>query len=412
MAVGVKKRGDKWVAWIKINGRVVWGHGFRTQAEAVEWRNERVSDRSKDVEVLPARFTVSELIRRHFELFGGGIKPSTLAKYRNLLERYIETDLIGSRRARDVRKRDVIAFVNRVTAASSPAMAAKAFGLLRLAYLKAVELDELAKSPTQGVKVGHEAVELDVPTPAETGRLIAAVRPEYRDAAAFLAVTGLRRGELVALKWSAVSLKRRTLAVRGTAGWIAPDLIPEKERERLGITDEVTGHVLYETRPKTKAGNRTIVLLEDAVTILRRVREEQKARAAELGAAWDGTGGYVFTRPDGRQLDPNELSRAVTEAARSLGRRFRLHDLRHAYVTRCVEAGVPAAIVAGIVGHADAGFTQRVYFDPNPEQQRTAAAMLEDYLKRVGVSSGLAATHEADEDENDVPSVVTPLSRP
>lgn len=410
MATGVKKRGNVWDAWLKSNGKVSWGRSFRTQAEAIEWRNERVRMREQHVELLAARITVEELVRRHLELYAVGLKPATRAKYLDLLERYVVTDPIGRRPARDVRPSDVQAFVNRVVASSSPAMASKAYGLLRMAYRKAVDNEELSKSPVRGLILPKRTVPLDVPHLRETEQLLRAVSEDYRDAVELVSLTGLRRGEVVALRWSAVKLELGELAIMATAGWISTELVRDGLDEVL-LTSASGAKSLVAADPKTDAGSRVVVLLPRAIELLRQVREKQLAHARELGEAYDGTGGFVFTRPDGRPLDPNELSRSVTSASRSLGRRFRLHDVRHAYVTRAVEAGIPAAIIAATVGHSDPSFTQRRYFHANGEQQRAAAERLEAYLSGARVTNGLQATHEADESGDTRRGIVEVLPR-
>ena len=130
------------------------------------------------------------------------------------------------------------------------------------------------------------------------------------------ATAGLRRGEVLALRWSAVHLERGTTSV-------------------VASLQRVGGELRF-MEPKTDRARRTVSLPPFAVEVLRRARKEQAERRLLLGEAWIDED-VVADRGDGRPIEPAELSRAFHRLA---GGGVRLHDLRHAFGTALLEAGV------------------------------------------------------------------------
>ena len=172
------------------------------------------------------------------------------------------------------------------------------------------------------------------------------------------ATTGMRRGELLGLHWSAVDLDNARLRVE-TALIVTPD------------------HELRFETPKTERSRRVVDL--DAVTVaaLRSHRKRQAAEELASLGAWpvDGSGGgLVFTDEVGRPLPPAWVSRRFTALAKAAGLpRIRLHDLRHTAATLLLRAGTPAHVVAQRLGHASPSITMDVYAH-TLEDQRSGAA--------------------------------------
>ncbi|MGZ5288356.1 MAG: site-specific integrase [Actinomycetota bacterium] len=146
--------------------------------------------------------------------------------------------------------------------------------------------------------------------------LAAAEGTPYHLALTLSATAGLRRGEVCALRWSQVNLERGTISV-------------------VASLQRVGGELRF-MEPKTDRARRMVSLPPFAVEVLRRARKEQAERRLLLGAAWVGED-VVADRGDGRPIEPAELSRACHRYA---GDGVRLHDLRHAFGTALLEAGV------------------------------------------------------------------------
>ncbi|MCP2323535.1 integrase [Hamadaea flava] len=160
------------------------------------------------------------------------------------------------------------------------------------------------------------------------------------------ALTGLRRGELLGLKWIDVDLESRELTVC---------------RQRI----EITGQVL-DSLPKTDAGVRTIALDQDTTQALDRHRSSE----------WSSpdADGCVFCWPDGRPLRPDWLTHRFAELITELKLPpIRLHDLRHGAATLALAAGADIRIVQEMLGHTNYAFTADTYTSVLSTQSRAAA---------------------------------------
>ncbi len=169
-----------------------------------------------------------------------------------------------------------------------------------------------------------------------------------------LALTGMRRGEALGLRWEDVDLEAGRLAVRRA-------LIP------------TNGEVVL-SEPKTAKGRRVIAL--DATTV--EVLKTQAARqlAEQSGAGWTDSG-YVFTIASGQPLDPEDVTRYFRQAVkRALLPKIRLHDLRHTHATLALQAGVHPKVVSERLGHATVSITLDTYSHAIPAMQEEAAALI------------------------------------
>ncbi|MGP3977246.1 site-specific integrase [Streptomyces sp. 8N114] len=172
-------------------------------------------------------------------------------------------------------------------------------------------------------------------------------------------VLGMRRGELLGLRWDAVDLDRETLIV---------------ERALQRVNGELTL-----VAPKTKTSFRTIPLPPVVVKALTEHRERQAQERAAAGMEWKERG-LVFTSRIGTPLEPDNLRRSWHPLRKRLGLEIRFHDLRHSAVSLLLDLGVPPHIVRQIVGHSDIGVTMKVYAHASLDEQRKALRKLGDTL--------------------------------
>jgi integrase len=174
-------------------------------------------------------------------------------------------------------------------------------------------------------------------------------------------LTGMRRGEILGLKWEDVDLDRSGVSVRRTLS-----------RGKGGTWELGT--------QKTTAGRRSIALPVSVVASLKRHRVCQLERRIELGHLWKDQG-FVITNTTGGPLAVNVLDgrfRALIEAADVP--RIRFHDLRHTCVTLMLANGEHPKIVAERLGHSDLGITLKRYSHVSPDMQRAAADRLDAAL--------------------------------
>ena len=154
--------------------------------------------------------------------------------------------------------------------------------------------------------------------------------------------TGLRRGELLGLKWEDIDFTTQTLRVRRQVG-------------------RINGEV-REAPLKTKNAYRTISLGTDAVGILKQQREKQPSSA------------YVFPGPTGGPIAPDSVLHMLHRVLdRADLPEIRFHDLRHTFATLALQNGVDVKTVSGMLGHFSAGFTLDTYAHVTTAAQKKAA---------------------------------------
>ncbi|PLS75753.1 MAG: hypothetical protein CYG61_05460 [Actinobacteria bacterium] len=196
--------------------------------------------------------------------------------------------------------------------------------------------------------------DMKVWTADQLRRFLDAVRDTRTVPAFFLAAhTGMRRGEVLGLRWSDVHLNEG----------------------RLGRQALIS--VAYEMQlsdVKTGSSRRTIGLDSTTVEVLRRWRKNQAEEKVLAGAAYDDSG-LVFCRADGRLLHPDLFSQTFDRAvAKCDVAEITLHDLRHTHATS-FKAGVPVKVVSERLGHSSPAFTMTVYQHVIPGMQAEAAAV-------------------------------------
>ena len=192
--------------------------------------------------------------------------------------------------------------------------------------------------------------------PGATEDFIDSVRADRLFAAWLLAATtGMRRGELLGLRWRDVDLDAETPSIR--------QIRTVARYEVLTLT------------PKTDKGSRTIALDAQTVAVLRSYRVAQMEERLLLGPGYRDSGDLVFTREDGSPIHPERFSAPFRQhCARSGLPAIRLHDVRHSYVTALLSEGVPLKVVSQRVGHASPMVTMTIYQHVLPGDDRVAAA--------------------------------------
>lgn len=173
-----------------------------------------------------------------------------------------------------------------------------------------------------------------------------------------LLLYGLRRGEVLALRWS--DIDGDTIHVRQQVQRI-------KGRLHFGPV-------------KTRAGSRDLPLLGLAAQALADRREAQEHDRARLGAAWTDTG-LIFTTKTGRPVEPRNLVRSFVRICDGNGiRRIRVHALRHTTASLLKKLAVPPKDAQVILGHAHISTTQQIYTHVDEAAKRDAITRLNKLL--------------------------------
>ena len=161
--------------------------------------------------------------------------------------------------------------------------------------------------------------------------------------------TGLRRGELLGLKWSDIDLEKGDLRVQRQIGRIDGKII--------------------EMPLKTKNAYRTLPLSTEAIDVLMQQRIKT------------GNSEWVFPSPTGGPMSPDSVLHMLHRVLKRAGLpKVRFHDLRHTFATLALQNGVDVKTVSGMLGHFSAGFTLDTYAHVTTSAKREAAKTMGNLL--------------------------------
>ncbi len=167
------------------------------------------------------------------------------------------------------------------------------------------------------------------------------------------ALTGMRRAEVVGMKWEYYNDVAQTVRVIETI------------TTSNGVPENVP--------PKSKRSRRVIDLDDETADAVRAHRQTQNELREFVGDGWQEHG-YMFTTPLGTPHHPDNISKTFTKLVKQVDiTRISLHGLRHTHATQLLAAGVNPRVVSERLGHADVAFTLQTYGHVLPGQQRAAA---------------------------------------
>jgi integrase len=168
-------------------------------------------------------------------------------------------------------------------------------------------------------------------------------------------MTGMRRGEVLGLRWRDIDLDRSRIAVRNAIVSVAYEVL--------------------ESSPKSHQA-RVIDLDPETAAMLGRHRDAPAGERARLGADYQDHD-LVICAEDGAAIHPQSFSQSFERAVASAGvRRIRQHDLRHTHATIAVKAGVPVKVISERLGHESPAFTLKQYAHVLPGMQAEAAELI------------------------------------
>jgi integrase len=240
--------------------------------------------------------------------------------------------------------------------------------ILHKALDTAVRWDLVARNVCERVTPPRkEHYEIQPLTKDQVQQFIRATCGNYYENLFLLALgTGMRQGEVIALKWQDVNLEVGTLQVRRVLSHV-------DQRLRK---DGAPAYI--EAEPKTESSRRTIVLPKFVVDSLLAHRAEQQDIKLVAGDTWVDQN-YVFCTAKGRHLHPNPIVVAFKKVLKRAGLPdIRFHDLRHTAATMLLELGVHPKIVQERMGHSEISMTMDIYSHVMPTMQRQAIMQLDD----------------------------------
>lgn len=313
-----------------------------------------------------------------------GLRPTTVQGYRRVLDLYLPVALRETALG-DVQPQQLNALYGQLLT-SGRHYGTGGLSARTVRYVHAAVNKALADAVRRGLIDRNPAQAADPPsgrasraqvfptwTPAELSRFLAAAKDDPLYAALHLAAsTGLRRGELLGLRWLDLDLENGELQVVQTVVQVV-------------WQPEMSG-------PKTPSSRRRVALDRNTVDVLDRYR--RAAESAAAGGRLEATS-LVFPSTAGGPMNPTQFSNHFQRLVKKSGlRRIRLHDLRHSHATHALQAGIHPKIVSERLGHASVAMTLDLYSHAVPTLQREAAEVVA-LLVANGATQGAGSLAES-----------------
>jgi len=338
------------------------------EAEMAAWRAE--IERGEGIDTGRSPVTVSDLLRRWLtDHMAPKVRPRTLYLYRDTCTRHIEP-YIGRIEIRALTPARVQAYYARARADGlSERSLSEAHKRLSQALDVAMREGVVARNVCALVTTPtYRPPERTIWDAAQARRFLSVARESSYGPIWILAMgAGLRRGELLGLRWADVDLHAGTMRIVQSTTRLPFDAGGDRD----GLTTGAT---------KTKKGKREIALHPTVLAALRAHRAASVKRRLAAGVEWPDHD-LVFTTSAGIRLDPgnlrHEYDRLVEKAAVP---HITAHDHRHSFTTLAIDAGVPIKAVSEALGHADVAITLRTYAHVGDSQRARAFTTVGDLL--------------------------------
>jgi integrase len=339
---------------------------YKTRREAEAGKIAWLAEIERGTAVTTSKMTLASYLDYWLETVARHrVRPTTLASYTQIIHNRIVPTL-GTVPVQKLTPAQVQALYGRLlengridgrTRGLSPRSVKYAHTVLRMALQDALKLGLVPRNVCDAAmppKAGRPQVQY---WDSEDVRRFLDVAHEDRDRALWVLAlhTGMRRGEVLGVRWQDLDLDRALLRVRQS-------LVQ-------------SGGVLGFQEPKTSSSRRTIALDETCVATLREQRNRQMVQRLEMGPLWHGQD-LVFDTDLGMPLHPSNVNRRfVALIIRAGVPRIPFHGMRHTHATMLMKHGVNPKVVSERLGHATIAMTLSTYSHVLPQMQEQAAAI-------------------------------------
>lgn len=385
MQGNVRKRGKKWYYRFDIadkNGKRQQYErvGGNTRAEALNALREALNI-FQNTNSLPSadRLSTYDYMEYWFENYvEKNLSKNTQSNYRNVLDKYIQPTL-GKYRLKDLTPATLQKWINDIATSKEYKRDHTKLSKHSVEIILMV-IKEALKQAVHPWQLLHESPAIyismpkyqDKPTSRESLKVITVNqfkqiinlfdKDDPRVIPFYISFyTGMRRGEVCGLEWSSVNLYNQTITVH-------------QQMKEYSKTDIRIGSV------KTAASNRTIVIGEELVSILKHHQLQQRKNQLRYGDYYYKSD-FVCTKSNGKPITPSSIKYLSTKIQQTLGFPFNFHSLRHTHATLLLEGGASAKEVQVRLGHSRIATTLDTYVHLTDKKKRATASLFDDIAK-------------------------------
>jgi len=381
-----KKRGNKegaiwkdkkkWRAAVSIDGKRIT-RSFNTKEECRTWIRDTHDQMRKGMTYDMSGVTLSEFLQPWIALHKIRLSPKTAVRYEQIIRDHIVPQL-GGIKLRDLRLGQIEAHCQALLSKGlSPRSARFAHMIIHRSLDDAVRKGYVSHNAAHGAtlprSIPKEMANLDED---EVMRFMIAIQDSRHEALYHLAIkTGMRKGEILGLKWSDLDWKKGTLRIQRQ--------VYRVHKQGLVIRP-----------PKTRAGIRTIQLGEKMLEVLHYHHSRQQIQKAAAGKRWKEHN-LIFSSTIGTHLGGSSLIvdfKKLLEQANV--RKIRFHDLRHTAASLMLNNGIPVIVVSKMLGHSKTSTTLDIYGHLIPTMQDEAARLMDELVTPIKLEIGKMVEEE------------------
>lgn len=340
-----------------------------SKREAEQIALKIISQIQTDFYIKPNKLSVREFMNTWYNLYLTDKSPTTLNVYRYQIDNYI-IPVLGNIFVQDLNTITIQKWINDIHSKSHVSQNALSSKTIKNIFLdlsaalnKAVALNIINKNPCDAV-VLPKAAKYEAHIYDESGiqKLIDCAKGTDMEVPIMLELSlGLRRGELIALRWENVDLENKTVNICENR------------------VEAAHGEVITKS-PKSAAGIRTIPLSPSLVTLLKNHYKEFLKKQFKYGIGHNKDD-YVICQPNGKPYKPFSFSKKFrTLLEKNNLEHIRLHDLRHLNASIMLSQGISPKVAQQRLGHSDFSTTMNIYSHVMKSVENEAAQKLDDVL--------------------------------
>ena len=367
-----KRKDGLWVAQITIETGRQKSKYFHSQREARDWLKHTQTQIDNGLNLSTANVDLATFLNKWFDAHKLSVRPNTSALYWQMLDNHIIPSL-GKMKLKDIRPDHIQNFYTlKMKAGTSKAVIGIIHSVLHLAFEQAMKWGLIGRNPVDAViKPKRKSKEIKTLDENQTRALLSTVVNTRYQALFWMAITtGLRKGELLGLKWSDLDWRKKQIQV-------------QRQIQRI----QKEGLVFCEL--KSKSGKRIVVLSDEMINKLQQHLDLQDMGKSFAGDQWQEND-LIFPSNNGTPMDGHHILdkfKKLLKQAELPDMRF--HDLRHTAATLMLKQGVHPKIVQERLGHSNITMTLNTYSHVLPSMQEEMANKLDELLMPIDVSDEL-----------------------
>jgi len=374
-----KTKSGKWEVEVSLglnpaNGRRKYkSKRFKRKKDAKDWAAKQEINKNMGIIIDAGDYTVEKYLNEWIDDHKSNISPTTYDGYNMIIKKHLNL-ILGKIKLNNLKPIHIKNYFKSKRKSGradgkkgglSQKTLLQHYRVLSKALKEAVKMELLKRNPAQAVSSPKPKKKIiQAMNEKEINKLLKTAKNENEWTYNFiyLAVkTGMRRGELLGLRWKDINFKEKRLNIKNT-------LVTTKN-----------GTIFKE--PKTNASIRPIEISDDVISVLKSIQKNQNKRKIYLGTNYCKEYNLVFCKDNGEKYYPDTPTRRFKRIAKkvNLGQ-YHLHTLRHTHATLLLKAGVHPKIVQERLGHSSITQTLDTYSHVIPSMQREAIEKLKGVI--------------------------------